>query len=204
MTIWGRKDEPKPAGRTESFATSQPNSAGTTELSNSVPVPADAGATGWGSSEPSWPDGTRIGKSLRVKGVITGSEDIYIDGDVEGTIALKENCLTLGPNGKVQAEITARSVTVLGHVKGNLSTTDKTEIHKTGSFEGSLVAACIAIEDGAMFRGTIDVVKPVDKQRNSPSQQESCRPTRTDSAEEPIATDPRSQTANLPALEQQI
>jgi cytoskeletal protein CcmA (bactofilin family) len=113
----------------------------------------------------------QIGKSLRLKGEITGSEDLLIDGEVEGTIELKENSLTVGPNGSVKADVSARSITVMGHLCGNVRAGEKIEICKTGSLEGDLSTARIVIEDGAVFRGSIDIVKPgqatADARRNA-------------------------------------
>ncbi len=102
----------------------------------------------------------QIGKSLRLKGEITGSEDLLIDGEVEGAIELKENSLTVGPNGNVKADVSARAITVQGHLCGNVRAGEKIEISKTGSLEGDLSTARIVIEDGAVFRGSIDIVKP--------------------------------------------
>jgi cytoskeletal protein CcmA (bactofilin family) len=102
----------------------------------------------------------QIGKSLQLKGEITGSEDLLIDGEIEGTIELKENNLTVGPNGNVKADVSARSITVQGHLRGNVRAGEKIEICKTGSLEGDLSTARIVIEDGAVFRGSIDIVKP--------------------------------------------
>ena len=102
----------------------------------------------------------QIGKSLQLKGEITGSEDLLINGEVEGVIELKENSLTVGPNGNVKADVSARSITVMGHLRGNVRAGEKIEICKTGSLEGDLSTARIVIEDGAVFRGSIDIVKP--------------------------------------------
>ena len=102
----------------------------------------------------------QIGKSLKLKGEITGNEDLYIDGEVEGRIELKEHSLTVGLNGKVHADVSARSITILGHLQGNVKAGERTEIRKTGSFEGELLTAQIVIEDGAVFRGSVDIVKP--------------------------------------------
>ena len=102
----------------------------------------------------------QIGKSLQLKGEITGSEDLLIDGEVEGAIELKENSLTVGPNGNVKADVSARSIIVMGHLRGNVRAGEKIEICKTGSLEGDLSTARIVIEDGAVFRGSIDIVKP--------------------------------------------
>jgi cytoskeletal protein CcmA (bactofilin family) len=101
-----------------------------------------------------------VGKSLHLKGEITGSEDLFIDGEVEGTVELKDNNLTIGPNGNVHADVQARSIIVLGRLHGNVRAGDKVEIRKTGSLEGDLATARIIIEDGAVFRGSIDIVQP--------------------------------------------
>lgn len=101
----------------------------------------------------------RIGQSLKLKGDITGNEDLYIDGEVEGKIELKDNSLTIGPNGKVHADVSARSITILGKLQGSIRVADRTEIRKTGTLEGDLVTARIVVEEGAMFRGTVDIIK---------------------------------------------
>lgn len=101
-----------------------------------------------------------IGKSLKVKGEISGSEDLYVDGEVEGTIQLNDNSLTVGPNGRVRANVSAQSITILGHLRGNVHAGERLEISKTGSLEGDLTTSRIVIEDGAVFRGSIDIVKP--------------------------------------------
>jgi len=105
-----------------------------------------------------------LGKSLFIKGEITGSESLYIDGKVEGAINLPGNRLTIGRNGQVSANITAREVVVLGKVKGNVSATDRVDIRAEGSLHGDVAAARISIEDGAFFKGGIDIRKPDAKQ----------------------------------------
>ena len=101
-----------------------------------------------------------IGKGLFIKGEITGSESLYIDGKVEGTINLPGNRLTVGRNGQVNAAVTAREIVVLGKVKGNVSATDRVDIRAEGSLTGDVSAARISIEDGAFFKGGIDIRKP--------------------------------------------
>jgi len=101
-----------------------------------------------------------IGKSLKVKGAITGHEDLYVDGEIEGSVELEENSLTVGPNGNVNADIKARDITVLGRLNGNVRAGERIEIRKTGSLEGDIVTSRIVIEDGAIFKGSIDIVKP--------------------------------------------
>ena len=111
----------------------------------------------------------QIGKSLRVRGEISGSEDVTIDGEVEGTVELKDNSLTIGPNGKVHANVTAKSITVLGRLEGNVKAGERVEISKTGSLEGDLVTPRIVIEDGAVFRGSIDILKPGEQSQSASS-----------------------------------
>ena len=101
-----------------------------------------------------------IGKGLYIKGEITGSESLYIDGRVEGSLNLPGNRVTVGRNGQVSANITAREIVVLGKVKGNVSATDRVDIRAEGSLNGDVAAARISIEDGAFFKGGIDIRKP--------------------------------------------
>jgi cytoskeletal protein CcmA (bactofilin family) len=101
-----------------------------------------------------------IGKSLFIKGEITGSESLFVDGKVEGSINLAGNRVTIGRNGQVSANITAREIVVLGKVRGNVSATDRVDIRAEGSLSGDVSAARISIEDGAFFKGGIDIRKP--------------------------------------------
>lgn len=101
-----------------------------------------------------------IGKSLIVKGELTGSESLYIDGKVEGAINLPGNRVTVGRNGQVAANIVAREVVVLGKVRGNCQASDRVDIRSEGSLTGDVIAARISIEDGAFFKGGIDIRKP--------------------------------------------
>jgi len=101
-----------------------------------------------------------IGKSVIVKGELSGSEDLCIDGQVEGSIVLGGQTLTVGANARVLANIEARSVIIQGSVNGNVQVTDRVELRATASLSGDIVAARIAIEDGAFFKGTIEIQKP--------------------------------------------
>jgi cytoskeletal protein CcmA (bactofilin family) len=101
-----------------------------------------------------------IGKSLIVKGEVSGSESLYIDGKVEGAINLPGNRVTVGRNGQVAANIMAREVVVLGKVRGNVHASDRVDIRSEGSLTGDVAAARISIEDGAYFKGGIDIRKP--------------------------------------------
>jgi len=104
----------------------------------------------------------RLGGSLHVKGEITGNEDLHIDGSVEGLIQLEDRKLTIGASAKVTADIIAREGVVYGNVKGNLRARDRIEIKKDGSVVGDLTTARIMIEDGAYFKGSIEIDKTGD------------------------------------------
>jgi cytoskeletal protein CcmA (bactofilin family) len=108
-------------------------------------------------------DQATIGKSLVIKGEVTGSESLYVDGRVEGSINLPGNRMTVGRNGVVAANITAREIVVLGKVRGNLVASDRVDIRSEGSLTGDVVAQRISIEDGAYFKGGIDIRKPGQK-----------------------------------------
>jgi cytoskeletal protein CcmA (bactofilin family) len=98
-----------------------------------------------------------IGKSVFIKGELSGSEDLTIEGNVEGRIELKDNTLTIGPNGKIRAEVFAKQVIVLGEVTGNVSASEKVDIRDNGSVDGDVTSPRVAIAEGAHFRGAIDM-----------------------------------------------
>src|SRR5271155_1270968 len=100
-----------------------------------------------------------LGKSVIVKGQIFSREDLTIDGEVEGTVELQEHRLTVGPNGKVLASVKAREIIVIGTIHGNVETTDKIDIRKEAKLVGDIRTARIVIEDGAYFKGNIDIVR---------------------------------------------
>lgn len=117
------------------------------------------------SSYPSTTSGggtARLGASLHIKGEITGNEDLVIDGSVEGLVQLEDRKLTVGASARVTADIIAREVCVYGNVKGNLRARDRIEIKKDGSVVGDLTTARIMIEDGAYFKGSIEIDKAGD------------------------------------------
>jgi len=102
-------------------------------------------------------DNVNIGKSVVIKGELNGSEDLTIEGQVEGTIQLKEHVLTIGPNGKIKAQVFAKSVIVLGEVTGNVTATEKVDIRDKGSVDGDIILPRVAIAEGAHFRGSVDM-----------------------------------------------
>ena len=100
-----------------------------------------------------------ISKGLSIKGEITGTESLFIDGKVEGSINIPGNRVTVGKNGVVNASISAREKVVLGKLKGNVTATDRVDIRAEGALTGDVAAARISIEDGAFFKGGIDIRK---------------------------------------------
>jgi len=113
-------------------------------------------------------DQATIGKGLFVKGEITGSESLFIDGKVEGSINLPGNRVTVGRNGQVASSINAREIVILGKVRGNVSASDRVDIRAEGALTGDVAAARISIEDGAFFKGGIDIRKPDAKPAAAP------------------------------------
>src|SRR4051812_20320236 len=142
--MWKRDEAPKPA-------VSQPPAPG--PALPSQPVSA--------ASEPEFRqmgrDMVNIGKSVVIKGELNGSEDLTIEGQVEGKIELKDHVLTIGPNGKIKAQVFAKSVIVLGEVNGNVSATEKVDIRDGGSVDGDIISPRVAIAEGAHFRGSVDM-----------------------------------------------
>jgi len=132
-------------------------------------------------------DQATIGKSLVIKGEVTGSESLYIDGRVEGSINLSGNRVTVGRNGVVAANINAREIVVLGKVRGNLTASDRVDIRSDGSLTGDVVAARISIEDGAFFKGGIDIRKGGQPQQGKPNGEDKAVP-----ASEPTAVGARA------------
>ena len=125
-------------------------------------------------------DVVNIGKSVVIKGELNGSEDLTIESQVEGKIELKDHVLTIGPNGKIKAQVFAKSLIVLGEVHGNVNATDKVEIRDGGSVDGDIVSPRVAIAEGAHFRGSVDMqrkgpegaaLKPQAQQQQRPAAQ---------------------------------
>ena len=109
-----------------------------------------------------------IGKSVTIKGQIFSREDLTVDGEVEGSIELQENRLTIGPHGKIQAGVKAREIVVLGTINGNVEASEKLDIRKDARLVGDIKTARIVIEDGAYFKGSIDIIRPEAKPASAP------------------------------------
>ena len=101
-----------------------------------------------------------VGKAVKIVGQIYSKEDLYVDGEIEGTVEALEHKLTIGPHGTVHAGIKAREVVALGNITGNVEASEKIEVHKEAKLVGDIRTARIIIEDGAYFKGSIDIVKP--------------------------------------------
>ncbi len=150
--MWKPTNQPMTPGRPgEPERPAMPASTTTAATSEPAPTPRPVATT--------TADQATIGKSLVIKGEVTGSESLYIDGRVEGSINLSGNRVTVGRNGVVSANINAREIVVLGKVRGNLTASDRVDIRSDGSLTGDVVAARISIEDGAFFKGGIDIRK---------------------------------------------
>ena len=164
--MWGDKKPDAPLGRR---SRSKPSTTTNSECKRTIIF---WGGKNYGTLDSTYParqvgrHGT-AGRSLHVKGEITGNEDLHIDGSVEGLVQLEDRKLTVGASAKVTADIIAREVVVYGNVKGNLRARDRIEIKKDGSVVGDLTTARIMIEDGAYFKGSIEIDKTGDASDDS-------------------------------------
>ena len=122
-----------------------------------APASAGAPAARAEASQNRERDNVNIGKSVVIKGELNGSEDLTIEGQVEGKIELRDHVLTIGANGRIKAAVFAKAVIVLGEVTGNVTATDKVDIRDNGSVDGDIVAPRVAIAEGAHFRGSVDM-----------------------------------------------
>lgn len=110
-----------------------------------------------------------LGKSVVIKGELSGSEDLYIDGTVEGTIQLQGNNLVIGPNGHVRADVNAKGVAVQGELDGNIKASERAELRKSAVVVGDIATQRIAIEEGAYFKGKVEIQKVETQKPNAPA-----------------------------------
>jgi cytoskeletal protein CcmA (bactofilin family) len=183
--MWKRDEAVKPA----------PSGSGPAPASASgVPQAAEPARTAIAPSEPQRGmerTTVNIGKSVVIKGELSGSEDLTIEGQVDGKIELRQNVLTIGPNGKIKAQVFAKSVIILGEVTGNVTASEKVDIRDNGSVDGDIAAPRVAIAEGAHFRGSIDM------QRTGAKPAEQKAETKTDAR--PAAASQPAQTSGAPA-----
>jgi cytoskeletal protein CcmA (bactofilin family) len=148
-------------------------------------------------------DIVNIGKSIIIKGELNGSEDLTIEGQVEGTIQLREHVLTIGPNGRIKAQVFAKSVIVLGQVSGNVTASEKVDIRDNGSVDGDIVSPRVAIAEGAHFRGSVDMQRkgaPAQPQKTGTTAQPAAAATTPGNA---ATAQPNAATAQSPAVASQ-
>ena len=130
-----------------------------------------------------------IGRSLIIKGEVSGSESLFIDGKIEGTIQITDNRVTVGRNGQVKASISAREVVIMGKVHGNVQCTDRLDLRGEGSLTGDVITQRISVEDGAVFKGSIEVraVDTKNVKTQPQAQGKSPEPAKPSSTEQPKA-----------------
>ena len=142
-------------------------SQGVTEISTAPSEAAPSGNSNSGTTAASLPVSSNaaacISAGIRIKGEVSGKEDLFIDGSIEGKLDMIGASVTVGPNGKVKADIQAREIIVRGTVQGKLSGRDRVQLWNTGSVTGEVQTDRLAIEDGAVFRGKVEAGKPQSK-----------------------------------------
>src|SRR5229473_1333106 len=172
------------------------STSGQTPAAPQPPAPSAAGipAPRAQTSSHMEKDIVNIGKSVIIKGELNGSEDLTIEGHVEGTIQLRDHVLTIGPNGRIKAQVFAKSVVVLGEITGNVTASDKVDIRDNGSVDGDIVAPRVAIAEGAHFRGSVDM------QRKGGAQQgQAAKPAQPAQAQAAAPQQPQQSQPSQPA-----
>jgi cytoskeletal protein CcmA (bactofilin family) len=146
-------------------------------------------------NEPGRTDVAHIGKSVIIKGELSGSEDVYLDGEVEGSIQLHDHSLTIGPNGRIRANINAKEVVIHGKVDGNVAGSQRVELRKSAILVGDIATQRILIEDGAFFKGGIDI----GKEQTSRHDRQNLSQTSTATPVTPVTTPSSSPLPTTPA-----
>src|ERR671918_2586352 len=150
--MWKRDDTAKPAAPAAPAAVPT-QTATTSPAADTAATRQTAGDVQRGLER----NTVNIGKSVVIKGELNGSEDLTIEGQVEGKIELRQNILTIGPNGRIKAQVFAKAVVILGEVTGNVTATEKVDIRDNGSVDGDIASPRVAIAEGAHFRGSVDM-----------------------------------------------
>ena len=190
--MWKRDEAVKPtAPASPGPAPAQPVTA--PQAADAAPAPRPAVA---GDPQRQERTAVNIGKSVVIKGELNGSEDLTIEGQVEGKIELRQNVLTIGANGKIKAQVFAKSVIILGEVTGNVSASDKVDIRDNGSVDGDITSPRVAIAEGAHFRGSIDMQKGGAKVEGKPAATSTSSQSSTPSAGQSTTASPAAAGAN--------
>lgn len=157
--MWRKQDEPKSSPQEVKVSTpNEPVIAAPAVPQTPVPVTSAPSASSISSRQATAPAG-HLTSSLVIKGEITGRDDLFIDGEVQGKIRLEDGRVTIGPNGRVAADVQAREIVVRGKVKGNLHGRDRVQVGPTGNATGDIVARLISIEEGAEVHGKVEIVR---------------------------------------------
>jgi len=189
--MWKRDDAVKPAPPGGGPAAAGTGQSAQNNL-NTSPAPEAVRSSDQARGMEKGP--VNIGKSVVIKGELTGSEDLTIEGHVEGKIELRQNVLTIGPNGRIKAQVFAKSVVNLGEETGNVTASEKVDLRDNGSVDGDIAAPRVAIAEGAHFRGSIDMQRAGAKPGEAPKAAEGAKP-----AAPAAAPPPAQQTAPAPA-----
>ena len=158
--MWNRRKEDEPAPRVTPQLAAPSTLAREGIPMNTLPAPRAA--------EPEIARQASIGKSVVIKGQLFSREDLYVDGEVEGSVEMPESRLTVGPNGKLLATVKAREIVVVGTIHGNVEAIEKIEIRKDARLLGDIRTCRIVIEDNAFFKGSVDIVRPEPKPQPPP------------------------------------
>ena len=154
--MWNRRKDEEPPQRTAPQpAPPAPAPTQSREAHPTMPNPPS-----YDSQQPATGGSATIGKAVMIKGQIFSREDLVIDGEIEGTVEATDHRVTVGPNGKVHAGVKAREIVVLGAITGNVEAAEKIDIRKDAKLVGDIKTTRIVIEDGAYFKGSIDIIKP--------------------------------------------
>ncbi len=169
--MWNKRRDEEPVKSYTPPAPATPAAAAAPTITEPKKESTPVSTTPQGRFDAQHRDGSAsIGKAVKIVGQIFSKEDLYVDGDLEGTVEALEHRITIGPNGTVHAGIKAREIVALGTIQGNVEAADRIEIRKDAKLVGDIRTARIIIEDGAYFKGSIDIVKP-EPAKNAPKPQ---------------------------------
>jgi cytoskeletal protein CcmA (bactofilin family) len=161
--VWKKSDDSPSYAHPEPAATTPPRPA-------AAPAPAPTPVQA-ANEPPRRTDRATIGPSIHIKGDLTGEEDLVIEGRVEGKVDLKQNNVTIGKNGRVQADVFGRVVTIEGEVNGNVFAREQAILRQSGSIRGNITAPRVVLEDGSRFKGSIDMEAPKETAGSAPARQ---------------------------------
>jgi cytoskeletal protein CcmA (bactofilin family) len=186
--MWNKRREDEPVARP--FTPATPSVSPAASIAEPKKEATTMSSMAGGRIDESRGGSATIGKAVKIIGQIHSKEDLYIDGDVEGTVEAPDHKLTVGPNGTVHATIKAREVVALGGIQGNVEAAERIDIRKDAKLVGDIRTARIVIEDGAYFKGSIDIVKPEPAKISQPRPQQQQQQPAAASAHAPASAGP--------------